>query len=75
MPINETDTVFYLLIGVIAAIFLIAILIGLVQFFNNFSQKLRYLNIEIGRTSGAERRRWIRRRRRLWLSLIPFIKY
>lgn len=75
MPINETDTVLYLLIGVIAAFFLIAILIGLVQFFNSFSQELRYLNIEIGRTSGTERRHWIRRKRRLWLSLIPFIKY
>ena len=30
---------------------------------------------EIGRTTGAERRHWIRQKRRLWLSLIPFVKY
>lgn len=40
-----------------------------------FLRELRYLNSEIGRNVGAERRYWIRRRRRLWLSLLPFFKY
>jgi hypothetical protein len=47
----------------------------LVSFINDFSQELRYLNSEIRRTDGAERRHWIRQRRRLWLSLIPFVRY
>lgn len=41
----------------------------------SFRRELKYLNDEIGRNSGRERERWIRRRRRLWLSLIPFVKY
>ena len=65
----------YWLIAMVAIFFLFLILFGLVSFFNDFRHELRYLNIEIRRTDGAEQRYWIRRRRRLWLSLIPFVKY
>ena len=72
---NNPDTELWLLVGIVAAFFLIIVLFGLVSFINDFSQELRYLNNEIRRTDGAERRHWIRRRRRLWLSLIPFVRY
>lgn len=72
---NGTDTELWLLIGIFAALILIALLVGLAQFLNEFSKELRYLNNEIGRTDGVERKHWIRQRRRLWLSLIPFVKY
>lgn len=42
---------------------------------SEFAQELRYLNTEISRTDGEPRRHWLRRRRRLWLSLIPFVRY
>ena len=42
---------------------------------SGFIQELRYLNTEIARTTGEARRRWLRLRRRLWLSLIPFVRY
>ena len=63
------------LVVIVAGFFLLLILVGLVSFINDFSSELRYLNNEIRRTTGAERRHWIRQRRRLWLSLIPFVKY
>lgn len=72
---NNPDTELYLLIGIVAAFFLFLLLFGLVSFLNNFSQELKYINGEIKRTDGSERRYWIRQRRRLWLSLIPFVKY
>ena len=72
---NNPDTELYWLIGIVAVFFLILLLFGLVSFINDFSQELRYLNNEIRRTDGAERRHYIRQRRRLWLSLIPFVKY
>lgn len=72
---NETDTELYWLIGIFIAIISVLLLIGLASFINDFSQELKYLNNEIGRTTGAERRHYIRQRRRLWLSLIPFVKY
>ena len=72
---NNPDTALYWLIGIVAAIILFGLLVGLCVFINDFSSELRYLNNEIGRTTGAERRRRIRQKRRLWLSLIPFVKY
>ena len=75
MPENNPDTGLYWLVGIVAVFFLILLLFGLVSFINDFSQELRYLNSEIRRTDGAERRHYIRQRRRLWLSLIPFVKY
>lgn len=68
---NET----YWLIGILAVFFLVLILFGSVFFFSDFSRELKYLNNEIRRTEGAERKHWIRMRRRLWLSLFPFIRY
>jgi hypothetical protein len=53
-----------------------AILIGVVaDFVHHFAKELRFLNMEISRTHGKERKVWEKRRRRLWLSLIPFFKY
>ena len=75
MPENNPDTELYWLVGIVAVFFLILLLFGLASFINDFSQELRYLNNEIRRTDGAERRHYIRQRRRLWLSLIPFVKY
>ena len=72
---TNQDTGLYILIGILAFFILIGVLFGFAQFINDFSHELRYLNNEIGRTDGEERRHWIRQRRRLWLSLIPFIKY
>ena len=75
MPENNLDNEFWILVGIIAIPILLGLLVGLCMFINDFSSELRYLNNEIGRTTGSERRYWIRKRRRLWLSLIPFVKY
>ena len=64
---------------VLVVIIVVAVLVGAVvlvaNFINDFSSELKYLNCEIARTSGDERKHWIRRRRRLWLSWIPFVRY
>lgn len=70
-----TDTVLYWIIGIIIAIVSVLLIIGFASFINRFSQELRRLNTEIQRTTGAERKHYIRQRRRLWLSLLPFVKY
>lgn len=59
---------FFVFIGI-----LFAVLIGRWQ--NNFRKELRYLRIEIERTEGREREYWIQKKRRLWLSLLPFVRY
>ena len=63
------------LIFILAVPILLGLFVGLCLFINDFSRELKYLNGEIGRTEGAERRHWIRQKRRLWLSWIPFVKY
>ena len=40
-----------------------------------FFRELKYINEEIRRNHGDEKKRWKRRRARLWLSLIPFVHY
>ncbi len=69
---SETDL---WLIGIFAALILVVVTIRFALFVHDFSSELRYLNMEIERSDGAERRYYVHERRRLWLSLIPFIKY
>lgn len=75
LEINDTNIAFWRGVGVVALFVSFGLLMYLCLFFQKFSAELRYLNIEIERTEGAERKYWIRKRRRLWLSLIPFVKY
>lgn len=76
MPqINDPDTATYWLIGILTVILLPGFFVKLCIFINDFSETLRYLTGEIKRTVGDERRYYIRERRRLWLSLIPFVRF
>ncbi len=69
---NNISTLFLWLFAILALpIILVLIAIRI----SEFIQELRYLNTEIARTTGDQRRRWLRLRRRLWLSLIPFVRY
>lgn len=71
-PMSESDI---WLIGIFAALILVVVTIRFALFICDFSEELRYLNMEIARSEEEERRYYVRERRRLWLSLIPFIKY
>ena len=62
------------LLAMVSAFFVIVLLVGLTMRINSFSHDLKHLNIEIGRTEGAEREYWKREKRRLWLSLLPFFR-
>lgn len=64
-----------MLIVIVAIPTILFILLFLSRFTYRFSMELRYLNMEIGRTEGEECRYYMRRRRRLWLSLLPFVRY
>ena len=76
MPeINNANIELWRFISIVAFFVLFGLLVEFFKFTKAFSAELRYLNVEIERTEGTERKYWIRRRRRLWLSLIPFIKY
>lgn len=72
---SETDPDVGLMIGAIAVIILLVLLFSLARLVTDFSAELRLLNIEINRSEGAEREHYLRQRRRLWLSLLPFVRY
>lgn len=66
----------------ITIICLVAVIIPLSLLFTwltwpvkDFIRELRYVNCEISRTTKKEKKYWIRRRRRLILSIIPFVPY
>ena len=71
---NNDNIAVYLLIGLAVLLFVVPAIWALAKFIFRFSQDLRYLNSEIERASGRERAHWIRRRRKLWRSLLPFHK-
>ena len=75
MPRTNPDIALYVLVGVAAAALLLLAVGALHSFAYEFTRELRFLNREIERTRGSERRYWQRRKRRLWLSILPFVKY
>lgn len=49
-------------------------LLALLFFLQDFQQELRYINMEIQRSTGKEREHWQKKKRQLLLSLLPFTK-
>ena len=71
---TELDTFTIALLAIAITFFAVVFLVGLITKLNDFRQELKYLNREIARTDGAERKYWKREKRRLWLSLLPFFR-
>ena len=65
----------WIFVGIIVIIILIALLARLFIFFEGFMEEMEFLNSKIYSTTGEERQYWIHEKRKLWLSLIPFVKY
>lgn len=65
----------WILVTLVGILFLLAILTIFASWFTEFKKELKYLNSEISRTYGEERKYWTHQKHRLWLSIIPFFKY
>ena len=72
---NDLDKHVIYSLAIIAFFFLVGVLIYIVDFFRFFTRELRFINIEIQRSDGEEKHYWKIQRRKLWLSLFPFVKY
>lgn len=72
---ESLENALYLLVGVTILFVLLTLIAYLVPFFVEFKKELDYLNMEIKRTTGEGKKVWLRRRRKLWLSLIPFVRF
>lgn len=69
------DNGIYILAAVVVGLLLILAIIRLAMWLQAFMAELRYVNKEIDRTAGAEWEHWRKRKKRLLLSLIPFVRY
>lgn len=72
---TQEELIFWQIFGVVVSFVLLLCLIQLIAFIRDFSKELKRINLEIRRTHGREQQRWKSRRRKLWLSLIPFVRY
>lgn len=72
---DNLDTETWNMIFFSGALLILVFIIKTAFQINDFTKELRYLNCEIRRTDGNEQKHWIRKRRKLWLSLIPFVRY
>lgn len=50
-------------------------LASFVNWILKFQRELKLLKSEIGRTKGREQKYWIKKRRKLWFSILPFVRY
>ncbi|MBE6761236.1 MAG: hypothetical protein E7551_03025 [Ruminococcaceae bacterium] len=75
MPENNTNYILTIMLLVFGIIVLLVLLVNATIYFKDFSQELKYIKMEIERSEGSERRYWIRQKRKLWLSLLPFMRY
>lgn len=72
---TDLDKALYAFVNAAVVLLFLLLLAVLVSFLHNFFCELKYLNYEIKRTDGSERRCWMQRRKKLLLSLLPFVKY
>lgn len=73
--IDEYDVI--TLLSILAGMVLVLVLgVGLASSLMQFRRELNYINDEIARSHHRdERDYWRRQKRRLWLSVIPFVRY
>lgn len=69
------DSVYITIAVVIGVLILILAVARLAVFLQWFHRELRYVEKEIARTTGDEKKHWLKRKKRLWRSLIPFVRY
>ena len=62
-----------MIVGLVLVIAL-PIICYFVKYICDFKDELGFINTEIYRTVGDERRYWQKEKKKLWLSLIPFYR-
>ena len=68
----------YEIIAIIVAVVLLVLIPLSVSFFlsiKDFRRELKELNFEIARNTGETRKHYKKRKRRLFLALLPFVRY
>lgn len=72
---NLSGTTADILIGVAILLAVVLFMALFVPWLRDFRRELRYINMEIERNEGREREHWIKRKKRLKRSILPFFRY
>ena len=71
-----SDQSFITLMIIGGAVLLVVLGVSVAVWFGKFRRELRHLNLRIAQSiSEREKQHYLRRRRNLWWSIIPFVKY
>ena len=73
--VDSTASWIYLGVGIFAIIAIIFVVAVFIPWLQDFRRELRYLNIEISRTQGREKLHWVKRKKKLIRSILPFFHY
>lgn len=76
LPLEISTESNLLRIGSVVGIVLVGIIITamIIPVIQGFKSDLKYIEMEINRTEGREQAHWKRRKKELYLSLIPFYR-
>lgn len=76
MDVMITDQTFILLAVVGGCLLLVVLGVAFAVWLNKFTRELKRVNLRIRQSqSERERQHYLRRRRDLYLSIIPFVRY
>lgn len=70
----ENPIIIYILLAVIILFFAAVLLVSLVMKLDAFSRERKYIDREIQRSTGEERKYWQQKKRRLWRMFLPFYR-
>lgn len=70
----EQTGIYDILIALFIGVIVFLLMLRLVFRLDSLKRDIKYVNTEIRRTGGSERKAWQKEKHRLWLSLIPFYK-
>ena len=70
----EQTVIYDILIALFIGVIVFLLILRLVFRLDSLKRDIEYVNMEIRRTRGSERKAWRKEKRRLWLALIPFYK-
>lgn len=66
-----SDTMIIAMFAIICVGLLALIVVSIVRRIQFFYDELQKINVEISRTTGAERQRWKEEKKRVWRLLLP----
>lgn len=72
---GDKEVFFLMILVCVLVVFLLGWMISVFINLPKFTEEMNRIDIEIGRTSGNERKHYVKKKHRLWLSLLPFVKY